>query len=209
VGVVKEVQMDGLALDQPAVGGYYFPYTQQPENGFVLAVRTSQESKAIVPELRRVIASLDPALPLYSIKSMDDYVDTALMSRRMPMLIAMVFAVVALFLSAVGIYGVLAYGVAQRRREIGIRLALGSTGGEVFTLVLRDGIKIVAIGLALGFAGLLALRQALTSVLYGVTAMDPIVIGSVALALSVVALAAMVIPARRAASVSPSIALTD
>ncbi len=208
VGVVKEVQLDGLATDRPAVGAYYFPFTQSSQNGFLLAVRTSN-SKAIVPELRKVVASLDPALPLYSIKSMDEYVDTALMSRRMPMLLALAFAAVALFLSAVGIYGVLAYGVAQRRREIGIRLALGSTSREVFNLVLQDGIKIVAMGLVLGFAGLIALRQALTSVLFGVTPMDPMVIASVALALTVVALLAMVIPARRAASVSPAVALTD
>lgn len=123
--------------------------------------------------------------------------------------LALAFAAMALFLSAVGIYGVLAYGVAQRRREIGIRLALGSTSREVFNLVLQDGIKIVAMGLVLGFAGLIALRQALTSVLFGVTPMDPMVIASVALALTVVALLAMVIPARRAASVSPAVALTD
>ena len=140
---------------------------------------------------------------------MSEYVDTALMSRRMPMLLAVAFAAVALFLSAIGIYGVLAYGVAQRRREIGIRLALGSTSGEVFGLVLRDGVKIVAGGLILGFVGLLALRHALTTVLYGVTPMDPLVIGSVALALSAVAFLAMIIPARRAAGVSPATALID
>jgi predicted permease len=209
VGVVKEVQFDGIALDQPAMGAYYFPYTQQASGNVGLVVRTKLNSADIVPALRKVIASLDPALPLYSVKNMNEYVDNALMSRRMPMLLAMAFAAVALFLSAVGIYGVLAYGVAQRKREIGIRLALGSTSREVFGLVLRDGIKIVGTGLVLGFAGLIALRHVLTTVLYGVTPMDPVVIGSVALALSVVALLAMVIPARRAASVSPAIALTD
>lgn len=209
VGVVKEVQLDGIALDQPAMGAYYFAYPQFASSNIGLAVRTKLSSNDIVPALRKVIASLDPALPLYSIKSMDEYVDTALMSRRMPMLLAMAFAVVALFLSAIGIYGVLAYGVAQRRREIGIRLALGSTSGEVFGLVFRDGIKMVAIGLVLGFAGLIALRQALATVLYGITPMDPLVIGAVALALSAVALLAMVIPARRAAGVNPSIALME
>jgi predicted permease len=208
VGVVKEVQLDGLATDQPSVGAYYFPYTQQPQNRFGLAVRTSQGT-AIVPELRKVIAALDPALPLYSVKTMGEYVDDALMSRRMPMLLAMAFAGVALFLSAIGIYGVLAYGVAQRRREIGIRLALGSTSGEVFGLVLRDGIKIVVFGLLLGFFGLIALRQVLAKVLFGVTPMDPGVIAMVAAVLSVVALLAMIIPARRAAGVSPATALTD
>ena len=140
---------------------------------------------------------------------MTHYVDQALMSRRVPMLLAGAFAAVALLLSAIGIYGVLAYGVAQRRREIGIRLALGSTGAEVFALVLREGVKIVAIGLALGFAGLLALRRVLTAVLYGVTPLDPIVIVAVVIALAVVAFVAMSIPARRASRVSPVVALTD
>ena len=209
VGVVNEVKYDGLVVEGPAVGAYYFPYSQRPSNGFGLTVRTSRPGDAIVPELRKTLASLDPALPLYGIKTMNEYVDTALMSRRMPMLLAMAFAGVALFLSAIGIYGVLAYGVAQRRREIGIRLALGSTSGEVFGLVLTDGIKIVAAGLVLGFAGLIALRHVLSTVLFGVTPMDPIVIGAVALALSAVALLAMVIPAKRAAAVNPATALTE
>ena len=206
VGVVKEVQYDGLAVDRPAVGAYYHVYAQEPSNGIGLVVRTSR-GEAIVPELRRAIAAIDPALPLYSVHTIDEYVSDALVSRRVPMFLALAFAVVALFLSAIGIYGVLAYGVAQRKREIGIRLALGSTSGEVFGLVLRDGIKIVITGLVLGLGGLLALRQVLSTVLYQVTPMDPIVISSVAAALSLVALLAMVIPARRAAGVNPANAL--
>jgi ABC-type antimicrobial peptide transport system permease subunit len=112
-------------------------------------------------------------------------------------------------LSAIGIYGVLAYGVAQRRREIGIRLALGSTAGAVFGLVLREGLRMVVLGLALGFLALVALRRALVAVLYGVTPFDPTVLLSVAVALGVVALVAMSIPARRASRVSPLVALTD
>ncbi len=130
-------------------------------------------------------------------------------TRRMPMVLAMAFGGVALFLSAIGIYGVLAYGVAQRRREIGIRLALGSTAGQVFGLVLKDGIVIVAIGLALGLGGLVALRQVLTTVLYGVKPMDPTVILSVAVGLTLIALVAMVLPARRAATVDPASALQN
>jgi predicted permease len=208
IGVVREVQYDGIATNNPAVGAYYHAYSQAPENSLGLTIRTTR-GEAIVPELRAAIASIDPALPLYSIHTMDKYVSDALISRRMPMLLAIAFAAVALFLSAIGIYGVLAYGVAQRRREIGIRLALGSTGREVFGLVVRDGVKIVVLGLVLGLAGLVALRHVLTTVLYGVTPMDPLVIGSVALALSAVAFLAMIIPARRAAGVSPATALTD
>ena len=209
VGVVKEVQSDGIATARPSVGAYYFPYSQAPVNSMGLMVRTSRPGDAIVPELRKAIAALDPMLPLYAVHTMDEYVSEALFSRRVPMLLAMAFAGVSLFLSAIGIYGVLAYGVAQRRREIGIRLALGSTSREVFGLVLRDGVKIVAVGLVLGLGGLVALRQALTAVLFGVTPMDPIVIASVAGALSAVAFLAMVIPAQRAASVNPASALND
>jgi predicted permease len=209
VGVVKDVQYDGLATGKTSVGTYYFPYAQSPVNSMGLLVRTSRPGEVIVPELQKAIASLDPMLPLYAVHTMDEYVSDALISRRVPMLLAMAFAGVSLFLSAIGIYGVLAYGVAQRRREIGIRLALGSTSREVFGLVLSDGLKIVAAGLVLGLGGLIALRQALSAVLFGVTPMDPIVIASVAGALSAVALLAMVIPAQRAASVNPASALTD
>jgi putative ABC transport system permease protein len=172
-------------------------------------VKSTIESNALVGSIRKSVATIDAALPFYAVQSMTHYVDQALMSRRVPMLIAGAFAVVALLLSAIGIYGVLAYGVAQRRREIGIRLALGSTGAEVFALVLREGVKIVTIGLVLGFAGLLALRRVLTAVLYGVTPLDPIVIGAVVVALALVAFVAMSIPARRASRVSPVVALTD
>jgi predicted permease len=209
VGVVREVQSDGIANGQPTVGAYYYAYSQQPENGLGLVVRTSRPTEQIVGEVRQAVAALDPALPLYNVHAMSDYIDDALMSRRMPMLLAMVFGAVALFLSAIGIYGVLAYGVAQRRREIGIRLALGSTAGQVFGLVLKDGIVIVAIGLALGLAGLVGLRQILAGVLYGVKPMDPLVILIVAAGLTLIALVAMVLPARRAATVDPASALQN
>jgi ABC-type antimicrobial peptide transport system permease subunit len=153
------------------------------------------------------VAGINPTLPFFAVKSMDEYLDRALLPRRVPMLLASAFAAVALLLSAVGIYGVLAYGVAQRRREIGIRLALGSTGMEVFGLILREGALIVVVGLALGFGGLIALRSALTAVLFGVTPLDVTVLLSVTAALVVVAFLAMVIPARRASRVSPATAL--
>jgi predicted permease len=209
VGVVKTVQSDALIDEHPSVGAYYHPYYQMPNNGLALVVRSTRPSGELVPEMRKTLASLDPTLPLYDVKTMEQYLDNAVMPRRMPMLLAMAFAVVALFLAAIGIYGVLAYGVAQRRREIGIRLALGSTAREVFGLVLNDGLRIVGIGMALGLVGLFAVRQALAVVLYGVTPLDVPVIAAVAGALALVALLAMVIPARRAATVNPATALFD
>jgi predicted permease len=209
IGVVKEVQTDGIANGVPTVGAYYYAFSQSPQKGLGLVVRTSRPSDQVITEVRKAVSAIDPALPFYNVHAMSNYVDDALMARRMPMLLAMAFGAVALFLSAIGIYGVLAYGVAQRRREIGIRLALGSTATQVFGLVLKDGLVIVGVGLALGFAGLIGLRQVLTTVLYGVKPMDPTVIVGVAAGLALVAFIAMVLPARRAASVDPASALQN
>jgi predicted permease len=209
VGVVREVTFDGVATASQPVGAVYRAFAQSPEHGFGLVVKSTLDSSATVSSIRRTVASLDASLPFYSVKSMDDYLDRALLARRVPMLLASGFALVALLLAAVGIYGVLAYGVAQRHREIGIRLALGSTSREVFGLILREGLTIVLPGLLLGFAGLMSLRHALTTVLYGVTPLDVTVLTYVTGALLVVALIAMLIPARRAATVSPAIALME
>jgi predicted permease len=209
VGVVKEVPFDGLATATLPVGSVYLAFAQSPSRGYGLVVKSSIDNASTVASIRRALAGIDPSLPFYSVKTMDDYVDLALLPRRVPMLLAGGFAAVALLLSAIGIYGVLAYGVAQRRREIGIRLALGSTGLEVFRLIIREGVKIVAAGLALGFVGLVALRHALTAVLYRVTPLDLTVLTLVTVALVVVAFLAMVIPARRAADVNPAAALMD
>jgi predicted permease len=209
VGVVKEVQLDELVASTPAVGAVYLPTAQNPPRALGLVVRSSTDGRATIASVRKALAALDPALPLFAVRSMEDYVDQALMPRRLPMLLAGGFAVVALLLSAVGVYGVLAYGVAQRRREIGIRLALGSTAMQAFGLVFREGLAIVALGLVLGLAGLGLLRRALTAVLYGVGPFDPVVIAIVTIALSVVALMATMIPARRAARVDPARAMGD
>lgn len=139
---------------------------------------------------------------------MAERVDQSLVDRRTPMLLATVFAAVALFLAAIGIYGVLAYQVAQRTREIGIRLALGSDASRIFRLVLGEGTGLLAIGLLLGTAGAFSIRGALESQLYGVGAMDPLVLVSVAAILGLVALAACAAPARRAARIDPLTALS-
>ena len=131
------------------------------------------------------------------------------MDRRTPMLLATGFAAVALFLAAIGIYGVLAYQVSQRRREIGIRMALGAASGSIFSLVLREGGLIVGAGAAMGLVGAFFLRQTLQSQLYETGAMDPMVVASVAAMLIAVALIACVLPARRAAKTDPLIALSD
>jgi predicted lysophospholipase L1 biosynthesis ABC-type transport system permease subunit len=209
VGVVKEVQAKGLAIGTEPVGAYYFPMSQSPDRTFFLALRTSVAPESVVNTLRAKVAAIDAELPLFGVRTMAERMDEALVGRRVPMLLAIAFAGVALFLSAIGVYGVLAYQVAQRRREIGIRMALGSTTREVFSLVLRDGLKIAATGLAAGLLGTYFVGRALESQLFEVASMDPTVIGMVVALLTVVALTATLIPARRASRVNPLTALSE
>jgi putative ABC transport system permease protein len=169
----------------------------------VLAVRAAVDDAGLVATMRLRIASLDPELPLYRVQPLDRFIDDAMAGRRVPMFVAMAFGAVGLFLSAVGIYGVLAYGVAERRRELGVRMALGGSTGRVFGLVLSDGLKIIGVGLAVGVAGAWFVGRVMESQLYGVSPMDPVVLAIVALALAVVALAASVIPSWRAARINP------
>jgi predicted permease len=209
VGVVQEVQITGLASSIPMVGAYYFAQSQNPARNVSLALRTATAPEAVVNSLRQKVAQINPELPVYSVHTMMELMEDSLISRRVPMLLAGAFAIVAVFLSAIGVYGVLAYQVAQRRREIGIRMALGSTTREVFGLVLGDGLKIAGAGLVLGLVGTYFVGEAMRSQLYEVAPSDPMVIGTVSLILTVVAVAATMIPARRAARVNPLTALGD
>jgi ABC-type antimicrobial peptide transport system permease subunit len=145
----------------------------------------------------------------FDVAAMPQRVERSLERRRTPMLLATSFAIVALLLASVGIYGVLAYQVSQRTREIGIRMALGSDPTSVLRLVLREGIGLVAVGLLIGMVGALALKRAIASELFGVTALDPVVILSVVGLLALASLVACLGPARRAASVNPVVALSQ
>lgn len=209
VGVVKDVQITGLASGTPLVGAYYFAQAQNPARGLAFALRTGTTPEAVVNTLRSKVAEVNPELPVYGVNTMMELMEESLINRRVPMLVASAFAIVALFLSAIGVYGVLGYQVAQRRREIGIRMALGSTARDVFALVIGDGLRIAAAGLAIGLAGTWFVGRAMQSQLYEVAPYDPRVILGVALVLTVVAMMATLIPARRAARVNPLTALTD
>jgi predicted permease len=211
VGVIAEMRLDAM-VDASGItsnGAYFFSYRQEPRRTMGLAVRTTGDPKAVGEVLRRAIARVDAELPLYNIRTMEERTSEILVDRKTPTLLAGGFAIVALFLAAIGIYGVLAYQVSQRRREIGIRMALGAGASSIFGLVLGEGAAIVGAGAALGLAGAFLLRQALQSLLYGVSAMDGIVVATVAAVLALVACVACVIPARRAARTDPSIALTE
>jgi predicted permease len=207
VGVVGTTKMAGLVTSDTRVGTYYFPLSQDGMRSMTLAVRTSGEPQAVTSSMRQALAAIDPELPLYGVRTMQQRIDESLVDRRTPMLLAALFAVAALLLAAMGLYGVLAYQVAQRRREIGIRLALGSEPGGIFALVLREGIGLLAAGLGVGIAGAFAIRRAIESQLYEVSAMDPLVLTAVAAVLGAAALLACAIPARRASRIDPMMAL--
>jgi putative ABC transport system permease protein len=208
VGVVGSIRTRGLTEKEP-VGAYYFPVSQDTIRTMTLVARTAGDPDSVTQAIRREVAVIDPELPFYGVRSMGQRLSQSLLSRRTPMLLAVIFACVALFLASLGIYGVLAYQVAQRRREIGIRLALGSDGGRIFRLVVREGVMLLAIGVAAGLAGSVAIRRAMETQLFGVQALDPVVLASVAGVLGAVALTACAVPARRAARIDPLIALSD
>jgi predicted permease len=208
IGVIREVQMLDPRADVTPVGAYYFPFSQFPRRGLTFTVKTRGDSATIQNDMRRTLAALDSQLPLFRVQPMQAWIDTALSGRRIPMLIAAAFGVVALLLSGVGIYGVLAYGVAERRRELGVRMALGGSTMSVFRLVLGDGLRIVGIGLAIGLASSLAVSQVLKSQLFNVAPINPLVLGSVTIILSGVAIVATAIPALRASRINPNVVLS-
>jgi ABC-type antimicrobial peptide transport system permease subunit len=180
---------------------------QDVERNVVLTVKTDGEPESLASGIRQELRAIDPELPLYSVMSMAARMDETLADRRTPMALALVFAGVALFLASVGIYGVLSYQVSQRSREIGIRLALGSDASGIFRLILAEGLMLLAAGFTVGVAGAFAIRRTIQSQLYGIGAMDPLVLGTVAVLLAAVAVFACSVPARRAARIDPSAAL--
>lgn len=209
VGVVAQTKTAGLVATDDRLGAYYFPVTQQPRPSLTIAIKTQGDPTSLTSALRQELRAIDPELPLYSVRTLEDRMSESLADRRTPMVLALVFASVALFLAAVGIYGVLAYQVSQRRKEIGIRMALGSDARSIFTLVVREGALLLAFGFAVGLAGAFAIRRAIEGQLYGVGAMDPFVLAAVTALLALVALTACAVPARRAAQTDPMVALAE
>jgi putative ABC transport system permease protein len=205
VGVVGDVRQDGPV--DPAYPQIYVPLAQVSSRGLLVALRTEGDPLAMVPSVRQALASVDPTLALARIATMDDRLAGTLARPRVNALLLAGFASTALLLAALGIYGVIAYSVVQRARELGIRIALGARRDDVLRLVLRQGMTPVAAGLVLGLGGAAAASRVLQSLLYGVAATDTVTYGAVAAFLTVVAMAASYLPARRAARSDPMMAL--
>jgi predicted permease len=210
VGIVRDVQLRDLAgRGGRAFGSFYLPHSQAPERNNIIAIRAQAAPEVVMSALRNEVARLDPQLPLYDVRTMLERVDASLATRKLALSLAATFGVVALLLAGLGIYGVLAYLVAQRRREIGIRIALGSSERAVFKLVLSEGLALTMAGLTLGGIGTLIVGQALRDQVYGISPWDPYVLAAVALMTGTIALLACVSPAVRAARVDPMVVLAE
>jgi len=209
VGVVHDLKLANLVEGNGEVGAYFYPSDQHPRRGLAFAIRAAGDPTALAGPVRSVINGLDRELPVYDVQTMTARMDRSLANRRSPMWLAMVFGGVALLLSAIGVYGVLAYLVVQRTKEIGVRIALGSSTTAVFQLVLREALILVGAGLLVGAGGVLALKRSLDSLLFGVSAVDPTVLVAVTVMLAIVAITAGAFPARRATRINPTVALAE
>lgn len=208
IGVVDDVKNHGV--ENVTGTEVYFAMGQtyaRDYNGYYVALRSPGEPSAVISSLRRELRAMDPSLPLSRVRSLEEVMSAAQARPRFLATLLMIFSGVALILATVGIYGVISYSVAQRTREIGLRMALGAQRGDVLGLLLGRGMLIAAIGIALGLAGAFALTRSLSTLLFGVTPTDPLTFTAVSLLLAVVAFVAIYIPARRATRVDPINAL--
>jgi putative ABC transport system permease protein len=209
VGVIRDVKLASLTEGARSVGAYYYPMAQDTSTALTFAVKTAGDPLALAGSVRGAMSQIDRELPVFDTRTMDARLERSLVSRRSPVLLSLSFGAIALFLSAIGIYGVLAYLVTQRRKEIGIRIALGGSASSIFELVLREGLLLVAGGFVIGALGAVALRKSLESQLFGVSPFDPIVLLAVSALLAAVAIAACAVPARRATLIDPIVALAE
>ncbi len=205
VGIVGDVKHYGL--DRSPRAELFMPAWQQPLNGMALVVRTSSDPMMFVDSVRRAIQAVDAEQPIFDASAMVDVVSRSVFLPRISMLLLIAFAGCALLLAAVGIYGVVSYSVAERTREIGVRMALGADAGAMLALVLRRSMGLVLVGALVGLAAAATATRVMTTLLYQVSPMDPVVLSIVTALLAAIGLAASVVPARRATRVDPLVAL--
>lgn len=208
VGVAGDVKHSGL--NQPVDPAVYAPFSQNDEawrRWMTLVIRTRVPVGALVEDVKKQVWSLDSQIPVSSIQSMDDLLAVSVAQQRFNMLLLGIFAALAVALAGVGIYGMIAYRVSQRTREIGVYIALGAQHRDILRLVMKDGVKLALLGIVLGLAGAIALTRVMVSLLFEVKPTDPATLLGVASLLAAVALLACYIPARRALNIHPMTAL--
>jgi putative ABC transport system permease protein len=208
VGIVGDEQLDDV--DRPLLPAVYFPARQDGLSSATLMVRTTQPD-ALLPAARAALAASDPHVPIFAVRTIEQITDgsAAVFMRRAAMWMLGIFAVAAILLAAMGLYGVLAQAVAERTREIGVRVALGATRGRIFRLVLRRGLGAAAVGVALGVGGTALASRLLAALLFGVRPAEPVVVAACAAFLAAVATVACLVPALRAVRIDPASAVRD
>jgi putative ABC transport system permease protein len=207
VGVVGDVKYDGIG--QPMNADFYTSYLQFSYPDTIVIVKTRGPAPSMVPSLRTAVASVDAAVPIYDVMTLDDRIAGALSRPRFNATLVAAFAATALLLAAIGVYGVVSYSVSSRMREIGVRVALGADARRVIRLVLGEGLRLATVGAAAGIAAAFAVTRLMQGLLVGVAASDPLVLGGGAIVMLAVACAATWIPARRASAVDPIVVLRD
>jgi ABC-type antimicrobial peptide transport system permease subunit len=205
IGVVGSVKQD--ALDADSRIAYYRFQGQTPSRAMNVVVRSATDPASLAAAVTGQIRALDPDLPIYKMRTMGERVEASLAERRFSMLLLTLFAVLALGLAAIGIYGVMAYLVTQGTRELGIRVALGATPRDLLVLVIKQGMSVAVTGMVLGLLGAFVLTRFMRALLFGVHASDPVTFAAIAAALTVVVLVACYVPARRAARIEPMVSL--
>jgi putative ABC transport system permease protein len=205
IGVVGDVRHSGL--DQSVTPEVYVPYLQNASGWVKLTLHTRIDPLSLANAVRQQTLAVDPNLPVYEVMTMEQRLSESVASRRFNLLLLGAFALTALALAAVGVYGVISHAVTHRRHEIGVRMALGAQTADVLRMFVKQGMSLVAIGALIGLLGALALTRVMKSLLFGVSATDPLTFAGVALLLALIALTACHLPARRATKVDPLVAL--
>jgi putative ABC transport system permease protein len=195
------------SITDEAIPELYVPFAQMPINGMQVMVRTSSDPLAFVATVRNAVLAIDPNQPISDVKTLAQRVNEVAAVSRSLMLLFSAFALLALVLGAVGIYGIISYSVTQRTHEIGIRMALGARAGNVLSLIMKNGLALVLTGIVIGVGGAFALTRFLTTLLFGVTPTDSVTFVVVSFVFFVIAIIASLIPAVRATRVDPLVAL--
>jgi ABC-type antimicrobial peptide transport system permease subunit len=187
----------------------YFPYAQRPVHSITLALRTAVPPTTLVSSVRFTVSNIDPNLPVYQFRTLEERISSSLQRQRTPMVLLSLFGGMALLLATLGVYGTLVFSVSQRTQELGIRMALGAATRDVLGLIMRQGLSLILIGTTLGIVGYAASSRLLQHLLFEVQPLDPFSIGLAVIVLAAVATVACYLPARRATRIDPVVALRD